>query len=597
MSQRPPIQRDSDRLGAAGRSATLLPAEAAPDPAPADVLQVVTAGELEVRGTLGYGGTSRVFLAHQRSLERDVAVKVLRPDARDRGVSLVTEARLTSRVEHPNVVPVYNLGLDTDGHPLLVMKNIQGASWLDLLSEPTHPLWHELAPHTTAADRLLLNLEILTFVCNAVIAAHKRGIIHRDIKPSNVMVAGPGEVYLVDWGIAFDRAAPPPPLLPSPDVPADSKPFVGTPGFMPPEMLAADTAAIDERSDVFMLGATLHYVLVGKARNVMPTGHDVAAASAALAQLAPFDYPPEVPDELALTANRACARDPRERFQSVAELRRALRQYLRHHESWALLDKGKERVDRLQLLLSAGLDPQASDALLASGIGPLIGEARAILGAALEIWPENVQAHAQLRRIEQHEADLQRELARIALVRERADGLARDMDLRTSASTRRKIFITLVAYSLTLGLAFVLLRATHGEDTGGLRAVAFSIVSTCCFTTVFFLARRQIFRNRVNRTIVGLMMSIVLFNLFHRIMAYYEHIDPRVTLTIDSLAVAMLASIAALVVTPRMWLVTAVALVCVLVSALAPATAQFLYAVSAFSMVFAAYRMWGRDDA
>ncbi len=131
--------------------------------------------ELVAVELLGEGGMGQVLLAHQRSLGRDVAVKMLKPNAASdaAAAALTLEARTTGSLEHPGVVPVYALARDSAGLPALVMKRVEGSSWRELLRDANHPAWQHVARND---DRLCANLEILVSVCNAIAHAHQRGV-------------------------------------------------------------------------------------------------------------------------------------------------------------------------------------------------------------------------------------------------------------------------------------------------------------------------------------------------------------------------------------------------------------------------------------
>jgi serine/threonine protein kinase len=199
--------------------------------------------------TLGEGGMGLVRAATQRSLGRQVAVKTLKPDAKNDQATLrlLREAWVTGSLEHPNIVPVYDLGLGEDGAPVIVLKLIEGSPWSDVARAP--------ADH--AEDLLEKNLRIFLQVCNAVALAHSRGVIHRDLKLENVMVGRFGEVYLVDWGIAVSLRPDPTGRLP---LASEAKEMAGTPAYMAPEMLGS--GVLTERTDVYLLGAILHELLV-----------------------------------------------------------------------------------------------------------------------------------------------------------------------------------------------------------------------------------------------------------------------------------------------------------------------------------------------
>src|SRR5262249_12200472 len=154
---------------------------------------------------------------------------------------LLVEAVITGSLEHPSVVPVYALGCDDAGHPILVMKRIEGVSWKTLAADQHHPAWARI--DAAGDDRLVAHLEILMQVAGAVHFAHSRGFVHRDIKLANVMIGEFGEVYVVDWGLAVKMGAAP--------LSDEEAPLVGTPVYLAPEMLSGDPAAVDARTDVY----------------------------------------------------------------------------------------------------------------------------------------------------------------------------------------------------------------------------------------------------------------------------------------------------------------------------------------------------------
>jgi len=261
--------------------------------------EVVRRGDL-----LGVGGMGEVYAGVQRSLGRGVALKFVQEGdaiSREARAGLLREARVTGRLEHPNIVPVHVLGVDESGVPVMVMKRIEGVSWRALLRDRAHPQWRRW--ETQHRDALESHVSVLLSVCDALEYAHTKRVIHRDIKPDNVMIGPFGEVYLLDWGIAVEL-----------DAPGSSASIAGTPSFMAPEMVEGTLADVTERTDVFLLGATLHVALTGRPRH---EGASLMAILSAASASEPVAYGPEVPEELARLCNDATARSPDDRVASV----------------------------------------------------------------------------------------------------------------------------------------------------------------------------------------------------------------------------------------------------------------------------------------
>jgi serine/threonine protein kinase len=250
----------------------------------------------EISGVAGYGGMGTVYIARDRVLDRDVAVKVLgiADQKGSRAARLQRESHILARLDHPGIVPVHDAGTLADGRAFYVMKLVKGRR-LDALIADRVPL----------AERLTVFGRIL----DAVAFAHAHGIVHRDLKPENVMVGGFGEVFVMDWGVAQDGGA---------DAEAA---VVGTPGFMPPEQEQA-LGAVDRRADIYALGAILAHLI----------GDDAPAplrAIAAKAAQASADRRYASVEAMAADLARFRSQDPVEAYQeSWSE--RAVRLYRRY---------------------------------------------------------------------------------------------------------------------------------------------------------------------------------------------------------------------------------------------------------------------------
>jgi len=315
---------------------------------------------IDVGEVIGKGGMGVVRIAHQHLPERDVAVKRLHFAKARLARALLDEAMIMGGLEHPNIVPVHLVRLTDDNSPEVVMKYIQGSSWNDVLDKK---------PQT--GNDLLDAIDVLRAVCHAVEFAHSRGVIHRDIKPHNIMLGRFGEVYLMDWGIAMRTM--------NIDTVPDG--LVGTPGYLAPEMLSGIATDITFQTDIFLLGATLHAILTGQRRH---KANNVVAALDAAGKSEPYSYRPEVPPALADLANRACAKNPNDRFDSATDFRAALEKYLSLREAYMVRDRGIEKANEFKTLIKSKqqLKPDGIQ------IRQRFAEARFGLEQALQLSPD-----------------------------------------------------------------------------------------------------------------------------------------------------------------------------------------------------------------
>jgi tetratricopeptide (TPR) repeat protein len=249
------------------------------------------------------GGMGRVIAATDRVLGRRVALKTVKTPLAELERRFAREMRITARLQHPGIVPIYDAGVLPSGEPFYAMRMMAGRT-----------LDRAIAGATSLRERLAL-VPAVTAVANAIAYAHGHRVIHRDLKPQNVVLEPFGETVVIDWGVAKD--------LDSPD-PEGSGPtvidqltidgeIVGTLGYMAPEQLDGDP--VDERADVYGLGGILYHVLTG----VPP--HKAAAGALRVEDIVAIEeHEPEVPAELAAIAKRALAADPAERYSSAREL-------------------------------------------------------------------------------------------------------------------------------------------------------------------------------------------------------------------------------------------------------------------------------------
>jgi hypothetical protein len=227
----------------------------------------------ELLDQLGKGGMGEVYRCCDPSLGRDLAIKVMRPQCGGPAAErrFLREARITGSLQHPGIVPVHNLGQLPDGRLYYTMKLVRGQTLKDRLADGP----------ATLAERLTELLAIFEKVCQAIAYAHSKGVIHRDLKPANIMIGRFGEVQVMDWGLAkllSPQGIAAPSTEPAEaggtvirteveggpaDLSCEGAPM-GTPQYMPPEQAGGDLELMDERADVFALGAILCVLLTGQ---------------------------------------------------------------------------------------------------------------------------------------------------------------------------------------------------------------------------------------------------------------------------------------------------------------------------------------------
>ncbi|MCD8138971.1 MAG: protein kinase [Planctomycetaceae bacterium] len=293
-----------------GFLAGLLDAKGTDDPATRDY------GErYQYLDVIGEGGQGKVLRFRDTVLDRDVAIKVVKPPfMAEREKLLENEARLGGMLEHPNILPTYDLCRDETGSPFFVMKKVEGVS-LDELLKKAHAdgAIHNARDRGEYSRRRLLN--VFVQVCHAMQYAHSRGVCHLDLKPQNVKLGPFGEVYVLDWGFA-SRVEDSPKMV------------AGTPLYIAPERFKPGKP--DQRCDIYSLGVMLYRILV----NALP--RDVGKTSFKEFRRRIQDFPivpprqrdPSLPRDLEAIILKALAEDPDERYQSVGALAGDLERFL-----------------------------------------------------------------------------------------------------------------------------------------------------------------------------------------------------------------------------------------------------------------------------
>ena len=318
---------------------------------------------------IGRGGMGVVYCAEQRSLNREVALKMVSPDLKDASRSKFQgEAIVTGCLDHPNIIPVHELIEDASGDAAFVMKLIKGRSWSEHFKEKACFEEH---------------MSIFLSVCNAIEYAHSKGLAHLDLKPDNVMVGAFGEVLVMDWGLAVDIRETPSYVGVAMHKSQVRAPC-GTPCYIAPELALGWGDQIGPWTDVYLLGAILYEILTGAPLHPGKSVED-ALNHAIVGPPPVFDE--SVPEALRELCERAVAHAPIERYQGVAEFREELEAYLQHRES-ILLSENAE-----QLLSALGQDDKMTEGAQEERY-TLLHDALAAFRQAALLWPENPAAQA-----------------------------------------------------------------------------------------------------------------------------------------------------------------------------------------------------------
>jgi len=306
------------------------------------------AERFERLGEVSQGGIGCIDAALDPVIGRRVAIKTLRPEVKSEApitTKFADEAQITGQLEHPNIVPIYDLCED-EGGPFIVMKLIRGKSLSELVDE--------IRQSPGRPEQLQRFIQTLIKLCDALSFAHSRGVIHCDVKPANVMVGDYGQVYMMDWGIALPLSSRDQSesgmlssslpvrsiralldatdrnslvrVTPGPD--ENSSHIRGTPAYMAPEQLHRRNDQIDERTDVFGLGGILCEILTGDPPNdwELLRGPGLNNEPARIPAQSPLWS--QLPPELRRIALKALSPKSEDRYQSIEALRADLEQFL-----------------------------------------------------------------------------------------------------------------------------------------------------------------------------------------------------------------------------------------------------------------------------
>lgn len=403
------------------------------------------------------GGLGRVWITYDSDLNREVVLKEIRPEhdqSHDVERRFLREAQVTGQLEHPNIVPIYELGWRKGGRPYYTMRFVRGNTLRDAIRA-----YHDPA-RALPADPLELPRLLQSFlsVCHAIGYAHARGVVHRDIKPANVVLGEFGEVLVLDWGLAKLAGASELPMvadLAAADFDVEGPPderthhgqVLGTLGYMAPEQALGEQDHIDGRTDIYALGSVLYEILTNRPPHQGSTTRELLKMIERGAVPPAAEVDPRVPRALSAICVKAMAHEQSDRYQTTAELATDIERWLVDEPVSVFRDPPAKRAARwarkhrstcvatAAVLLVTCVAVGAWRIADARRVGRLRSEARWLMASAHQALARNdlADARVQLARAE----SIAGESPVLAELAEDAHGLLVDVEARTARAAAR----------------------------------------------------------------------------------------------------------------------------------------------------------------
>ena len=414
-----------------------------------EAAKVTDKPDYQIVEKLAEGGMGAIYVANQTSLDREIAIKTLKPlkdherktyesqgrisqVTKQRREMFLSEALVTANLVHPHIIPIHDLCETSASDPFYVMKRVNGTPWNELITEMSQEE----------------NLEVLHKVCDAMAYAHHNGVVNRDLKPENIMLGEFGEVLVLDWGLAVPASE------------ADKKRFAspsasfgaGTPAYMSPELWTGPPENIGTWSDIYLLGAILFEMVTGKAPHKFPEPDSKTGNSGLWMIIDNVVRKNEirasdVTGELMDIAMKAMATKPKDRHRTVLEFQEAVKSFQKHEESRRLALRAAETLNPAAIPRDNETDNTAATSSVSTDAGSGTNSpgsnrrrgyqdfqtAAALYEESWNAWPENNDARSGLR---------QTRLEYATLAHQKGDY---DLGLQIAAQEEGEEFSTLMA--------------------------------------------------------------------------------------------------------------------------------------------------------